>query len=839
MAKEEAKKTEQKPDPNDQLPRALGRYLLLRRIARGGMGEVFLASTTGVEGAERPVVVKVIRRDHVTDPSFLARFLDEARVQAQLQHSGVAQVLEAALDPVSGEPYAVVEHVEGKSLGDVRGRAVQIGKQIGWADAVAMATLVAEALAHVHERQDAAGKPLAIVHRDLSPQNVMVSYAGDAKIIDFGTARGQNRRCHTVSGVVFAKPGYVAPEVANGDSGDAKVDVYALGIMLWELCAGRRFLQGDANVHMAQVARNAKTPPPLAVVIGAPAELDAMLAKLTAFAKEDRPTGRQAALDLAKLLAHAPALVNGERSIRARTAELMAALFPGEPGLTRREFGKLVAGAQRTLATTNPGREAPTPQNDASVDAADARECVEAATIEPEIGELLAGTRWRLKREIGRGASSIVYEGEHVDLGTACAIKVLGAEASRAGEFAERVRREARALSHLHHEHLIKVLDVGVSTGGRLFCVMDLLAGETLEAFLAREKGLDWREAFAIADKVLAALEVAHGANLVHRDVKPANVFLVESSERVKVLDFGLAKTAEENVGATAERKSESSFFGTVEYMAPEQAASGKVDARADLYAVGSILYEMLSGRLPFAGASAMAILDAKLNGSPDLLHERAARRGIPEVAEDVVMRALARHPNSRFQTATEMRRALAVALETPIKQRAARRLFGLGAVGLALAASAFVLAGGRVRGLERYFPHAHADKTIAAEVAAAEDRSLDGSLGVIDPNDSWARAERGEDPIDEPGAEPAPPTPEPVAANDREEPAPSKGPVRAHPRKRKGEVAHKSDKKRLAAKAAPEPSIDDEPKPDADKDAKSNLHPRRKKKNRLAHVEE
>jgi serine/threonine-protein kinase len=802
------------------------------------MGEVFLASTTGLEGAERPVVVKVIRRDHVTDPSFLARFLDEARVQAQLQHSGVAQVLEAALDPESGEPYAVVEHVEGKSLGDVRSRAVQIGKQIGWADAVAMATLVAEALAHVHERLDAAGKALAIVHRDLSPQNVMVSYTGDAKIIDFGTARGQNRRCHTVSGVVFAKPGYVAPEVANGDSGDAKVDVYALGIMLWELCAGRRFLQGDANVHMAQVARNAKTPPPLAEVIGAPVLLDAILAKLTAHDKEDRPTARQASLDLARLLAHAPALASGERSIRARTAELMATLFPGEPGLTRREFGKLVASAHRSLATTKLERDASTPKKDADVVAQAARESAEQAANEPEVGELLAGTRWRLVREIGRGASSIVYEGQHVDLGKSSAIKVLGAEASRAGEFAERFRREARALSHLHHPSLISVLDVGVSTGGRLFCVMDRLEGETLEAFLAREKGLDWREAFAIADKVLAALEVAHGANLVHRDVKPANVFLLEG-DGVKVLDFGLAKTAEDN--AAGERRSESSFFGTPEYMAPEQAASGRVDARADLYGVGAMLYEMLAGVLPFSGASAMAILDAKLNGSPEPLRARAPKRGIPEVADDVVMRALARHANSRFQTATEMRRAIQLALEAPTKQRAARRLAGLAAVGLALAASAFVLAGGRVRALERYFPHPHGAKSIAAEVAAAEDYPQGGALGVIDPNDSWARAERGEDPIDEPAVEPFEPPPD-VAAEPETDAPPKKGPVRAHPRKRKGEVAHKSeklDKKHAAARPAPEPSIDDEPKPDADKDAKSNVHSRRKKKNRLAHVEE
>src|ERR1700733_15327717 len=127
-------------DWSENVPRPLGRYVLLRRIARGGMGEVFLASTTGIEGAERPVVVKVIRREHAKDPSFNARFLDEARVQAQLQHSGVAQVLEAAVDPVSGEPYAVVEHVEGRSLGDMRGRADPLGKQIGWVHAVALAT---------------------------------------------------------------------------------------------------------------------------------------------------------------------------------------------------------------------------------------------------------------------------------------------------------------------------------------------------------------------------------------------------------------------------------------------------------------------------------------------------------------------------------------------------------------------------------------------------------------------------------------------------------------------------------------------------------------------------
>src|SRR5262245_37681812 len=116
----------------DDGPRPLGRYLLLKRIARGGMGEVFLATTTGIEGAERPVVVKIIRREHASDPSFIARFLDEARVQAQLQHSGVAQVLDATVDERTGEPYAGVDHVEGKRLGDVRAPGVQMGRRVGW-----------------------------------------------------------------------------------------------------------------------------------------------------------------------------------------------------------------------------------------------------------------------------------------------------------------------------------------------------------------------------------------------------------------------------------------------------------------------------------------------------------------------------------------------------------------------------------------------------------------------------------------------------------------------------------------------------------------------------------
>src|ERR1700722_15581947 len=260
------------------VPRMLGRRVRLKLAARGGMGDVYLAATIGIEGAERPCIVKTVRRDHMHDGSFLARFLDEARVQSQLQHPGVAQVLEADTDE-NGEPYTAVEYVEGRSLSDVRQRAIQMGVRIAWADAVAIAIEVAQALAHVHDRAGVDGTPLGIVHRDLSPQNVMVSYAGEVKLIDFGTARGQNRRCRTVAGVVFAKPGYVARGVARQQVGDGRIDLYALGIMLWELGAGRRFLSGDPQKHLDDTAAGLVVVPAVAASCGAPPELDGAIAR--------------------------------------------------------------------------------------------------------------------------------------------------------------------------------------------------------------------------------------------------------------------------------------------------------------------------------------------------------------------------------------------------------------------------------------------------------------------------------------------------------------------------------------------------------------------------------
>ncbi|MBI4956920.1 MAG: protein kinase [Myxococcales bacterium] len=687
------------------LPRAFGRYLLLRMLARGGMGQVFLASTTGVEGAERPVVVKVIRREYAHDPNFLARFLDEARVQAQLQHSGVAQVIEAATTEPGGDPFVVLEYVEGRSLGAVRQRVAEVGYRIGWQDAVAAVGLAAEALAYIHERCDASGRPLEIVHRDLSPHNVMVGYGGELKIIDFGTARGQNRRCHTVAGVVFAKPGYVAPEVAGGDPGDARVDIYAAGVMLWELCAGRRFLQGDAAQHLAAVERGDRDPPPVAHLVGAPAALDAVIARMTAHDRERRyASSRLAARELARLLGGAPALPNGERGMRARVAQLMYNLYPLEPSRSRFEIARLIASARsRALPRPAPVEESPPPAP------------VEAAA------DLLAGTRYRLGREIGRSATSVVFEGEHVELGRRVAVKLLAEGQALSRETEARFRREARALSRLAHPGVVRVYDFGHTADGRVFCAMELCLGETLKAVLAREP-MEWRRALRIARQACSALDAAHRSGVVHRDLKPANLILTDHGA-LKLIDFGLAhadgelaESGHEAEVQTAEARSAApagvepraaapahpdlgslTLFGTPEYMAPEQVAGARIDARADVYALGCVLYEMLTGSLPFSGESAVAVLDAKLRAMPEPPHERAANRGISRAASAIAMRALARQPGRRFASAAEMADAIADALDEPTRQRTRRRAVGAG-IAAAVVACAAVLLGSQVR---------------------------------------------------------------------------------------------------------------------------------------------
>jgi eukaryotic-like serine/threonine-protein kinase len=759
--------------PELPLPRKLRRMTLLKLIARGGMGEVFLATIGGIEGAERPCVVKLIRREHVKDPSFVARFLDEARVQSQLQHAGVAQVLEADMDD-DQQPYVVVEHVEGRSLAEVRARAIQNGAKIGWAESVAIGVSIAESLAYVHERVDERGHPLLIAHRDLSPQNVMIGFTGETKLIDFGTARGQNRRSRTVAGVVYAKPGYVAPEVANGIPGDALVDVYALGVMLWELSSGKRFLDGDPSEHMAAVGQNRRALPSL-TQHGAPVAFDQVLARMTAHDKSQRATAREALGDLVRLLAAAPPLASGERGVRPRIAGLLLGLFPNEPKRSRLEFQRLVLDARARLSSPSIIIEhSPAPA---------------IAEGDPD---MLPGTRYRIVRRLSEGAGGEVFEAMHLDLSRRAAVKVLPKERSTSEDDAARFRTEACALSRLAHAGLTRLYDYGSTTDGRLYFAMEYLEGETVERLLGRERSLAVGEALRITREAASALAAAHAAGLVHRDIKPSNL-LITPDGRVKVLDFGVACVT----GDDGQRKEGGlSLFGTPEYMAPEQ-IDGAVDGRADVYALGSVLYELLTGRLPFAGSS-VAILDLKRKMMPESPSDRAASRKLPRWLDALVLKALATKPENRFHDAADFARAIEEAEGLDLRGRGRRRTAGrVAALAVMLGAMVVMGAGARARHPEIAGRLASSFTTKTMELRDAAIRRLSPKPLVISETPESMVASEPAATTEPASAPPEPASPEPVAE--------------AH----EAVAALAADEPRLAAEepvAAPKPAVIEDP---------------------------
>jgi tRNA A-37 threonylcarbamoyl transferase component Bud32 len=276
-----------------------------------------------------------------------------------------------------------------------------------------------------------------------------------------------------------------------------------------------------------------------------------------------------------------------------------------------------------------------------------------------EAGHVVSG-KYKLVRLLGDGGMGSVYEAEHLTLGTRVAIKVLHPELARRSTIAERFIQEARISAQIRSPHVVQVSDVDRTPDGVAYLVMELLQGQPLSAITTRQQRLPIHVACNYACQILRALEAAHALGVIHRDLKPDNVFLTTQRGEVvlKLIDFGIAKLKTAQIGETRNLTVAGTLMGTPEYMAPEQAYSAdKVDARADLFAVGVMLYELIAGR-PFAEAGDPRVLIFKVERGEITPLVQAAPGIEPQLA-GLVHRAMAPRPELRFSSATEMREAL------------------------------------------------------------------------------------------------------------------------------------------------------------------------------------
>jgi len=281
------------------------------------------------------------------------------------------------------------------------------------------------------------------------------------------------------------------------------------------------------------------------------------------------------------------------------------------------------------------------------------------------IGSVVSG-KYQLVRLLGDGGMGSVYEARHAVLGTRVAIKVLHPELARRTGLVERFLQEARVAAQIRSPHIVQVTDVDRTPDGQAYIVMELLEGEPLSSVLERQAKLPVPTASEYTLQVLSALEAAHALGVIHRDLKPENVFLTFAGGRpvLKLIDFGIAKARrldqqQKNLTVAGV------VMGTAEYMAPEQARSAdKVDARADVYAAGVILYEMIAGCRPVNGDDALVIALRVEQGSVVPLVQAAP--DVPREIAGLVHRAMAPRPELRFASATEMRLALEKANRQP-----------------------------------------------------------------------------------------------------------------------------------------------------------------------------
>ncbi len=601
---------------------AIQRYQIEQELGRRGMFAVYRAYDPEMR---RQVAIKVLRPEYVS-PTFNRRFREEAEAIATLEYPSIVRVFDVG--EINERPYLVMQFLAGGTL------AARMEEQgtLTLAELVPILSRVAIGLDEAHSRN--------ILHRNLKPVNILINTYGQAFVSDFG-----NHITAEVIGDLSSRDvfdaNYLSPEqvrlieqVLDGAAvaGDqqtavtARSDIYALAAIAYHALGGVPPYTGDtphatAMAHLHGTlqpieARNPTLPPGTHTVLA-------------------RALAREPAARYPSALAF----------VRALAALLPAGQLP--PELDPVDLPPLAVAPLRVATAGDPTAGDPT----AGAPMVANHGAGDRYNLPETVG------RYRIEGLAGRGGMAMVYQAYDAATRRRVAIKVLSHQFTSTPAFLARFRQEAELIATLEHDSIVQIYDVG-EHHDQPFIVMQYLAGGTLAARI-RHQPLDLRRMLAVIERIAAGLDIAHQQQIIHLDIKPANI-LFDSYGGAHLSDFGIAIIAETVAGQTARR----SVGGTPHYMSPEQAAlllgrtpPGAVSARSDVYALGIVLYQGLTGTLPFAGSTAADVAHAQLVEAPPTL--RGQVRGVPPALDRVLACALAKDPADRYSTAGALARDL------------------------------------------------------------------------------------------------------------------------------------------------------------------------------------
>ncbi len=595
------------------------RYKLLREIGHGGFATVWEAHDLKLKLS---VAIKVLHMHLNTDQSVIERFESGVRKMQRLEHPGVVQVL-AESQHWDGCHYFVMRLVEG---GDLR-QAVSFNP-LGAATAVKLIAAIGEVLAYSHQR--------GVVHGDVKPANILLTSAFEPKLTDFDLARGGDSTEFAARGTVMGSALYTAPEVLHeAAAADERADVFSLGCTALYVLLGREFKVSEwmrpasALADVACPARvkaavvRAMDPDPAARFATMREFIDALskpspveVEKRWQITLEGRPQGPYSIEDLRGFMEQG--LVTAETPVWDAQA---AAWLP----LRYMEH----------LASWIP---------------------VDVTGNDPLIGKAIANGKYRVVDSLGEDGTSKRYRGLQKigDHTRQVMIKTLTGDVAADPIAVSRFIREAGTVSALEHPNTIRLYDSGQLDDGRLFSVTELVQGESLARVIARG-ALPLPRVAHMLSQVCGSLQEAHERGVVHRDIQPEHIVLTSVRSRadfVKVSGFNLA----ERDGADAHRRLEQVDFlaGTPPYMSPDQFMGKVLGPSSDVYSFAVVVYEMLTGKLPFEANTPWEWATAHLTMAPLPFREADPRLTIPDDVEATVFKGLAKNPSERHASMQE-----------------------------------------------------------------------------------------------------------------------------------------------------------------------------------------
>ncbi len=626
------------------------------------MGELCLAIAPGSareapgesEVAEKIPALSVIKRilpEADRDASARARFVDDTRVMLRLRHPNLVRVLDAGT--ISGEHYLAIEFVHGQDLRAVWNRCAELRRRIPIDLAVYVCCEVARGLAYAHEVMG-----LGLVHRDISPPNILIGYDGVVKVTDFGLAKSTLGREATGPGMLMGRHSYLSPEQARGIEVDHRADIYATGVVLWELLTGRQLLAAShrSPASALAAARNPNIRPPSELVAEIPEGLDGVVLEALSLDRDRRYRTAQ--------------------RFRAKLSEILTRSFPGydaEPagvfmrdifereyrsgveehnGYLHGDFSRIRGQVRGETMSVSQDIDRPrkTMGQDDAKSGGGMGEAPEQVMTPRQIADQRRGTviadRFRIEDLLSFDGMGALYRARDKERGGPCVLRVLPESYTRDPELTSRFMRDAKEVSELGHPNIVRVLDIGRLSDGGVYSGMEFLHGQSIATVIREEGKLSPSRAVHIGTQVCRALATAHEHSLIHRDLKPESVTLVAHEgdlDFVKVVDFGICK----QVDSEGTASSPGTIIGTPDYMAPEQAAGAEANGASDIYALGCILFEMATGRPPYDAATPLGLLHqhrkAPIPPLPDTLSPGLRR---------LIERLLAKSPGERPQAA-------------------------------------------------------------------------------------------------------------------------------------------------------------------------------------------